>query len=731
MNTDNKKTHTDDFDGFFTQAQREMEAGLPKEITETYNVLSSISETNLHSSFLLEDRKQHFRVVLKTGTKDSISLLKTEAELGEKVRNALSETDGRVISYQEISGTGYLLRQYIEGMNLMEYVERRSILTADEIYEILHILCHKISILHKLNPPIIHRDIKPENIIIRAKKGRILDVYIIDYGTARMYDEYKEHDTVFVGTRQTAAPEQYGFSQTDERTDIYGLGKVLCYMLSGDFDEDKLKNISRGMLRHMQLSIGEYHSLRRAVHRSTYLDPTRRYASVRQFQIACRRGNKLRYFWKALILSLLVMLMIGGAFVAGTRWERRSQQTDNQNGTDVNETRNTTNSGDYVENDQKDDSLTGNLDGGNSQDNDVSDSDAENTADVSALDGSNTEQVETDGDGSVVFESDLLKEAVLKNLPAGTVITKDTLSKVRSIRIIGKNCFGYESEIWSYKDMVFVDGSAYPNSDVGDVTDLSLIAAMDNLEELYLANQNLKDISGLAGCPVETLFLNGNQIEDFSVLETMPNLRNLYIGNNPISEIPDLSKCKKLRMLNLDHLFVNDIKPLAKLNLYELEMLDIRVLDNDYSPLKEVTTMYRLTVGEPESGMVDVVGELTSITDLSLDSWPEDNIEKIFGMTKLEVFSVSSEYLDDIHGIEKLSNMKRLYLDGSTRITDVSGIEKLNYLQEFSTNSSMIVDVTPICSLSDNVTMIRLSNAVADKVLEKRPDYKAKIYINY
>ena len=50
MNTDDKKAHTDDFDGFFTQAQREMEAGLPKEITETYNVISSISETNLRSS---------------------------------------------------------------------------------------------------------------------------------------------------------------------------------------------------------------------------------------------------------------------------------------------------------------------------------------------------------------------------------------------------------------------------------------------------------------------------------------------------------------------------------------------------------------------------------------------------------------------------------------------------------------------------------------------------------
>ena len=714
MGTDNTTTETDNFDVFFHQARQEMEEQLPAEITETYIVLSSISETKLHSSYLLEDRKQHFRVLLKTGHGDSIALLKTEAELGEKVRTALSETDGRVISYQEIDGTGYLLRQYIEGMNLTEYVERRSILTSNEIYDIMHILCSKISTLHKLDPPVIHRDIKPENIIIRAKNGRILDVYIIDYGTARMYDETKEHDTVFVGTRQTAAPEQYGFSQTDERTDIYGLGKVLCYMLSGDFDPGRLKYAPQGMLRYMQISYAEYHSMCAAVSKSTNLDPTKRYSSVKQFQNACLRGGKFMCFARLIFSMLVVVMLIGCSFFAGVYWGRRhpvakengnittSEKNEKQNPEDI-----------------------------NSESTTEEDTIIDTSLDNDEINEYDNTQLPLNDSGEIVFESELLKEAILKNLPEGTAITEETLSKVRSIRIVSKKCFGYDSEIWSYENRVFVDGIDYPSSDIGDVTDLSVIARMDNLEELYLANQNITDISALAGCPVKTLFLNGNQIEDFSVIATMPNLQKLYIGNNPITKLPDMSGCKNLRILNWDYLFLDNINNIEKLNLYELEMLNIRVLDNDYSALKKLGSLYRLNIGKPESGMMEVLPELTSLTDIFIDSWPDENIEQLESLKKLIWLSINSEYLRTLSGVEKMGSVQKLFLDGCPNLTDVDGIDELPYLQEFATNSLMIEDVTPICNVSDKIVNIRISNEAASRVIKKRPDLEEKITISY
>jgi len=78
--------------------------------------------------------------------------------------------------------------------------------------------------LHSNN--IIHRDIKPENIIITPDGHAKL----IDFGIARIYREYEPHDTEKFGTAGYAAPEQYGFGQSDARTDIYAFGVTLMKM---------------------------------------------------------------------------------------------------------------------------------------------------------------------------------------------------------------------------------------------------------------------------------------------------------------------------------------------------------------------------------------------------------------------------------------------------------------------------------------------------------------------
>ena len=72
--------------------------------------------------------------------------------------------------------------------------------------------CEVLIYLHEFKPnPIIYRDMKPSNIII-DKNGNIK---LIDFGIAREYKEQSECDTVYIGTRGYAAPEQYGFGQTN------------------------------------------------------------------------------------------------------------------------------------------------------------------------------------------------------------------------------------------------------------------------------------------------------------------------------------------------------------------------------------------------------------------------------------------------------------------------------------------------------------------------------------
>ena len=105
-----------------------------------------------------------------------------------------------------------------------EYVQGRSL--KQVLVQLVDILVR----LHQLEPAIVHRDIKPSNIIIE-KNGH---VNLIDFNAARHVNADKNEDTRMLGTVYFAAPEQFGFGQSDERTDIYGLGATINYIMTGD-----------------------------------------------------------------------------------------------------------------------------------------------------------------------------------------------------------------------------------------------------------------------------------------------------------------------------------------------------------------------------------------------------------------------------------------------------------------------------------------------------------------
>ena len=81
--------------------------------------------------------------------------------------------------------------------------------------------------LHTLNPPIIHRDIKPENIIITD----LAEIKLLDFNISRGFTGKADKDTVAMGTKGFAPPEQYGFKESDARSDIYSLGATIKYLM--------------------------------------------------------------------------------------------------------------------------------------------------------------------------------------------------------------------------------------------------------------------------------------------------------------------------------------------------------------------------------------------------------------------------------------------------------------------------------------------------------------------
>ena len=136
----------------------------------------------------------------------------------------------RVFDIVEDEENIYIIVDYIDGVSLDKKLAEQGKFAEETVIEWARQICEVLIYLHSFKPnPIIYRDMKPSNIIL-TKSGNIK---LIDFGIAREYKAEAGSDTVYIGTRGYAAPEQYGAGQTDVTTDIYSLGATLYHLVTG------------------------------------------------------------------------------------------------------------------------------------------------------------------------------------------------------------------------------------------------------------------------------------------------------------------------------------------------------------------------------------------------------------------------------------------------------------------------------------------------------------------
>ena len=136
----------------------------------------------------------------------------------------------KIIDIEEDNEAVYIIEEYIHGMNLKDYRSDTGGINQELAVNFMIQLCDILNYLHTRKPrPIIYRDIKPQNIMCTED----YQLKLIDFGIAREYKEDSINDTMPMGTRGYAAPEIYLNSQSDVRTDIYGLGMTIYYLITG------------------------------------------------------------------------------------------------------------------------------------------------------------------------------------------------------------------------------------------------------------------------------------------------------------------------------------------------------------------------------------------------------------------------------------------------------------------------------------------------------------------
>lgn len=147
----------------------------------------------------------------------------------ERLKAASIKGIPRIYECEKVDNKLVTIEEYIKGRNLSEIIAEEGTFDEERMLEIALQLCDILESLHSLNPPMIHRDVKPSNIMMK-KNGEII---LIDFNASREYREGYTQDTVLFGTQNFAAPEQLmGFGDSDARTDIFGLGATLSYLMT-------------------------------------------------------------------------------------------------------------------------------------------------------------------------------------------------------------------------------------------------------------------------------------------------------------------------------------------------------------------------------------------------------------------------------------------------------------------------------------------------------------------
>lgn len=588
---------------------------LPEDMQEHWTVYECLKESEDSSTFLVKETATGILCVLKWGRNRQAEFLRNEMEIMEKMADRKLSGIPKTYRIFEENGEVYLVREYIEGMSLAQMVLQKGGISEAEICRISRKICQTAEQFQNPDEPMIHRDIKPENIVVTPGG----EVVFIDFGTMRSYKKDGSRDTFVVGTRGTAAPEQYGYTQTDQRTDVYAIGQTMLYMVSESYEMNQLSEcaVSRRM--------------KKIIEKACSFEPDKRYGDAAQLRRAvekCQANNRKKVYKKAgAVFGLIAAGYILAIFSPdGTVIENKRIETAEQSAAE--------------------------------------------------------EQIQAE----IIFREELIEEAVRKELGLSKTdkITASMLENVRKLRIVGKEILDDEDTFWG--EGRHVDGKDSSFGSVrGNITDLSDLAQMVNLEELALCNQKIEDISGLKELPLKKLYLSKNMITDFSVLLNLIDLDTLCIMENPAENLSVIGECTGILRLNIQGMNLTDIDFLKNLSL---DMSNMEVENNIFEPLTEMKKLDTLCMCDVNEAAAETLSQMSTLKALFMwgDSTILENLKPLKGMTQLETLAFT------------------------TQISSLEGIEQFPSLNFLSVSFSLVKDLSPVTG-AKNLQVIDISNA--------------------
>lgn len=146
----------------------------------------------------------------------------------------------KIIDIDRWQERAILVRDLVPGDDLENFVDEHGPFSIETLENPIRSLAKVLDYLHDRPSPIVYRDLKPANVIVRPDGALAL----VDFGITRVYHPLYLADTEPLGTKGYCAPEQYGYKQSCPSTDVYALGALIYFMLTGNH----LACVSEGLL---------------------------------------------------------------------------------------------------------------------------------------------------------------------------------------------------------------------------------------------------------------------------------------------------------------------------------------------------------------------------------------------------------------------------------------------------------------------------------------------------
>lgn len=267
-----------------------------KVLNDKYEILKIIHTSGMANVYLVEDKNLNKQWCLKEIIKSEAGRNMVEYRSLLKEANIMKSLNHssipRIVTIEEEDDSIFIVMDYVDGLSVKDWLTKKGRVDQAVVVSWMKQVCGVMIYLHTRKRPIFYRDMKPDNIMIQSDGN----IKLLDFGISEVISDNNKVIKEALGTRGFAAPEQKKKGNPyDLRSDIFGIGRTMYYMLTGInpsiADENNLQDI-RDV--NMSISVG----LASVVNKCMEHDPKDRYQNVEELLYDLQNYDKLDFTYK-------------------------------------------------------------------------------------------------------------------------------------------------------------------------------------------------------------------------------------------------------------------------------------------------------------------------------------------------------------------------------------------------------------------------------------------------